>query len=100
MLHHAPASRVTYVIIYVMLIALTAATTGIAFLDLGKFNAVLAIMIAVMKATLVALFFMHLRESLRLTWVMRSVGLVWLAILIVTTVADLLTRGWLGVPGS
>jgi len=48
------------------------------------------------KATLVALFFMHLRYSVRLTWLIVVAALFWLSILIGLTMSDQLTRGWLG----
>jgi cytochrome c oxidase subunit 4 len=53
-----------------------------------------AITIAVIKATLVAWFFMHLRDSTRLTWVFAVSGIFWLGILFVLTLTDYLTRSW------
>jgi len=90
----------TYVLVWAALIVLTAATTGIAFLDLGRFNAVVALGIAVVKMLLVALFFMHVLYSTKLTKVVVVGGLFWLALLIFLTLSDFLTRGWLPFPGK
>jgi cytochrome c oxidase subunit 4 len=87
-----------YIITFAALIALTATTYGIAYIDLGRFNAVIALVIAVGKVLLVALFFMHVRYSPRLTWAVIGGGLFWLGIIIVLTMSDYLTRGWLRYP--
>jgi cytochrome c oxidase subunit 4 len=76
---------------------MTATTTAIAFLDLGPWNTVVALGIAFVKATLVVLFFMHVKYSPRLTQVTIAGGLFWLAILIGITLSDFMTRGWLPV---
>jgi len=60
---------------------------------------VAALGIACCKMLLVALFFMHLRHSTRLTRLVVGGGLIWLAILLVFTLSDFVTRGSLGVPG-
>jgi cytochrome c oxidase subunit IV len=90
----------TYALVFVTLLALTAATTGVSYIDLGPFSTVVALTIAVVKMMLVALFFMHLRHSTQLTKVVVAGGLMWLAIMIVLGMADFLTRGWLGAPGK
>ena len=69
-----------------------------AFFDLGVFNTPVALTIACTKALLVVLFFMHVRYGTRLTWVVVSAGFFWLGILIVLTMSDYLSRGWLGLP--
>jgi cytochrome c oxidase subunit IV len=89
----------TYALVFIALICLTVATTAIAFVDLGAFSVVAALVIAVCKAMLVALFFMHLRHSTILTRLVVLGGLLWLAILLFLTFADYATRGILGVPG-
>ncbi len=63
--------------------SLTAATTVVATIDLGPFNVVMALFIAVVKMMLVALFFMHLRHSTILMKVVVGGGMLWLAILLV-----------------
>jgi cytochrome c oxidase subunit IV len=95
--HVAPLSL--YFAIFVALLVGTAATTAIAFVDLGPFNNVVAIGIAAVKATLVILFFMHMRWSPRMVPIVFVSGLFWLVILLTLTLADYFTRGWLGVPG-
>jgi cytochrome c oxidase subunit 4 len=65
-----------------------------AYLDLGPFNTLVALGIAVIKATLVVLFFMHVKYSTRLTWAVVLGSIFWLGILIVMTAGDYLTRGW------
>jgi cytochrome c oxidase subunit 4 len=89
----------TYVLVFVGLIILTVVTTAVAFVDLGPFSVVAALGIACCKMLLVALFFMHLRHSTRLTRLVVGGGLIWLAILLVFTLSDFVTRGSLGVPG-
>ncbi|HEU0179861.1 MAG TPA: cytochrome C oxidase subunit IV family protein [Blastocatellia bacterium] len=76
------------------LLALTATTCAVSFIDMGKMNAVVAVVIAFVKASLVALIFMHLRYSRRLMKVVVGAGLFWLGILIALTMSDFLTRGW------
>lgn len=90
----------TYVNVFIALIALTFVTTGVAFIDLGPFSVVAALAIAVSKALLVALFFMHVRHSPRLTKIVVAGGLLWLGILLTLTLSDYITRGWLPVPGK
>jgi caa(3)-type oxidase subunit IV len=68
--------------------------------DLGPFNVITALVIAVVKMLLVALFFMHMRYSTRLMRIVVAGGLLWLGILFLLTMADYVTRGWLGVPGK
>ena len=89
----------TYALVFGALIVLTVGTTAVAFVDLGPFSVVAALAIAVSKMLLVALFFMHVRHSTRLTKLVVLGGLVWLFILIVLTLSDVVTRGWVGVPG-
>ncbi len=89
----------TYWFVFFGLIALTVITTLVAFVDLGAFSVVAALVIATCKMLLVALFFMHLRHSTKLTRLVVLGGLVWLGILLVLTFADYGTRAWTGVPG-
>ena len=89
----------TYALVLIALLSLTVLTTLVAFVDLGNFSVVVALGIAVTKMLLVALFFMHVRYSTRLTKLVILGGLLWLAILLLLTLTDFFTRGWLGVPG-
>jgi len=87
-----------YLGIFVALLCLTALTTGVAYIDLGAFNTVAALAIAVVKMMLVILFFMHVKYSGRLTQVFILAGFLFLAILITFTLADELTRHWSPTP--
>ena len=84
----------TYTIVLVSLLVLTATTCGVSFIDMGKMNTVVAVAIAFVKASLVALIFMHLRYSRHLMQIVVVAGLFWLGILIALTMSDYLTRGW------
>lgn len=90
--------RKVYFRVFGALIALTALTTWLAFINLGRLNTVAALAIAVSKATLVALFFMHLRYSAHLTRLVLVAALLWLAILVTLTLSDFLTRDWTPPP--
>jgi len=81
-----------YLVIFVTLVVLTGVTTGVAFLDLGVMNVVVMLLIAFTKATLVVLYFMHVRFTSRLTQLAAGSGFVWLAIMIGLTLSDVLTR--------
>ena len=94
MYEHTFSTRFYY-IVFAVLIVLTGLTVAIATVDLGRLNAIIALTIAVSKATLVLLFFMHLRDSARLTWLAVGGAIAWLLVLISLTMSDLLTRGWL-----
>jgi cytochrome c oxidase subunit 4 len=86
--------RRTYFIIYIVLLICTYLTWQVAVFDLGAMNTVAAIGIAGLKATLVVLFFMHVKYSERGTRVMVVAGVFWLGILLALTMGDYLTRGW------
>jgi cytochrome c oxidase subunit 4 len=87
-----------YFIIFAALLAMTALTTGMAYVDLGKWNTVVALVIACCKATLVVLFFMHWKWSTHLVRVVIVSALLWLAILISLTCTDFFSRHWTPVP--
>jgi cytochrome c oxidase subunit 4 len=89
--HAHPTPRL-YVLIISILFALTCATWAIAFVDLGIWNPVVALTIAVIKAVLVILFFMHVRYSSRLTKVTVGAGFFWLLIMITLSLSDYLSR--------
>lgn len=96
--HHL-VSRQIYYRVFAALLILTALTVGVAFIDLGRFNAIIALVIAAGKASLVILFFMHLRYLSRFIAVCLATGLFWLLLLLAFTMSDYLTRGWLPVAG-
>jgi cytochrome c oxidase subunit 4 len=85
-------SRKIYFAIFAALMVLTVVTVLAARQDFGRFNDIIAMGIAVLKATLVILFFMHVRYSSRLTKVVVVAGFFWLAIFVVLTLSDYLTR--------
>jgi cytochrome c oxidase subunit 4 len=85
-----------YIAIFLSLMVGTALTVLAAFYDFpGPMNAVVALTIAVVKATLVVLFFMHVRYSGRLVWLVIVAALLWLAIMFAITFSDYWTRTWL-----
>ena len=84
----------TYYLVFLTLMVCTGITVAVAFVDLGPMNVVVAMTIAVLKATLVVLFFMHVKYSTRLTWAVALGSVFWLGILIVMTAGDYLTRAW------
>lgn len=73
---------------------LTAVTVGVAYIDLGAMNAVVALAIACFKATIVVLYFMHVKYSTRLIKLTVVAGLYWMGILFALTFSDYLTRAW------
>ncbi|HEX4004319.1 MAG TPA: cytochrome C oxidase subunit IV family protein [Candidatus Acidoferrales bacterium] len=83
-----------YVAVFLSLMCLTALTTGVAYIDLGAFNTVAALAIAVIKMLLVVLFFMHVKYATGLTRVVIIAGFFWLGIMITLSLSDELTRGW------
>jgi cytochrome c oxidase subunit 4 len=93
-MEHVIVPRSTYYAVFAGLIVLTGVTTGVAFFDLGLLNPIVALSIAVLKASLVVLFFMHLRYGSRLTWVVAGAAIFWLGILMVLILSDYATRGW------
>ena len=85
-----------YVTIFFVLLVGTALTVAAAFIDFpGRLNTIVALTIATIKATFVVLFFMHVRYSARLVWVIVIAALFWMAILFAFTFSDYFTRGWL-----
>jgi cytochrome c oxidase subunit 4 len=93
-------SKKMYFVIFGALMVLTAITVFAANIDLGseKLNTIVALAIAVTKAMLVILFFMHVRYSSRLTWVVVAGGFLWLFIMVSLTLSDYLSRGMLVLP--
>ena len=93
--HIAEASM--YFKVFAALVIGTILTVLAAKVDLGLLNNVVMLLIACTKATLVILFFMHVRWGSRLTWVVAAAGFFWLALLF-TILGDYISRGW--VPGT
>lgn len=95
--HVLPLS--TYFGVFAALMALLALTIGASYLQLGTgLNTIIAMVIALAKATLVVLFFMHARYGSKLVWLWAGIGFLWLVIMFVITLAEYATRtqvtGW------
>ena len=88
------ATRKTYVATWATLLAMTLITTLVAFVDLGRFNTVVALSIATFKASLVVLFFMGAKYAPRLTRVAIVCGIFFLALLLAFSMVDYLSRLW------
>ena len=91
---HIASTRIYYLVFLALLVG-TGLTYAAALVDFGFFNNVVMLFIAVTKAALVILFFMGVRWSSRLTWVVAASGFVWLLILFGITMSDYLSRGWM-----
>ena len=94
--HVAPKSM--YYMVFGALILGTILTVAAAKVDMGALNNIVMLAIACTKASLVILFFMHVRWSSRLTWVVAMAGFFWLLILFGVGMSDYMSRGW--VPGT
>lgn len=90
--------RKVYVLIWASLMVLLLLTWGIAQFNLGSFNVVAALTIAIIKMLLVILFFMHIKYSPGRTWIFVAAGFVWLLIMIDLTLGDYLTRAMVRTP--
>jgi cytochrome c oxidase subunit IV len=96
--HISPKS--TYYAVFAALMVGTAITVAVAFVNLGSFNFPVAIAIAVTKATLVILFFMHAKYSSRLTKLFVGTAFFFLLVLLTLTMTDYLSRGLKTYPGG
>ena len=90
----------TNVIVFGVLLLLLVATLGAAKLPLGGWHVPIAMAIATAKAVLIVLFFMHVLYSHKLTMIVSVASFLWLAIMVVLTLNDYLTRGLLDIPGK
>ena len=88
--HIAPLKL--YFFVFFSLLILTLLTWRIAYIDLGRWNTVVALAIAICKATLVGTFFMHLRWSASVVRLVLFAAIFWLAIMITLTVGDFFSR--------
>ncbi len=83
-----------YLVIFGLLLICTLATAAVAFLDLGVFNPIVALAIAVFKAVIVVLFFMHVRYSSKLVKFTVAAGFFTFMVLITMTLSDYISRAW------
>ena len=89
----------TYLVIFAALMVLLVLTVGAAFwFNLGRFNIILALAIALVKASLVVLFFMHVRHSTPLMRIVVSAGFVFFGIMVLFTMGDFVSRDWRSTP--
>jgi cytochrome c oxidase subunit IV len=86
------SSIALYVRICILLMLLLALTIGVAYIDLGPYNIIIALIIATIKASLVGYFFMHIRTSSRLTWTFAIGGFFWIFFMFALTFSDFLSR--------
>jgi cytochrome c oxidase subunit 4 len=84
---------------WLALLGLTLLTSLLAFVNLGRFSILVAVLIAAMKASLIAMFFMHALYGSKLVRVVLAGGVIWLLIMLSLTLTDYITRGWLQFPG-
>ena len=93
MSHEVVPLRVYY-LIFATLLLMTLITVEVAFWNLGLLTFWVALGIASVKAALVVLYFMHVRYAHQMVWLFAAAGFVFLAILLILTLNDPLTRGW------
>jgi cytochrome c oxidase subunit 4 len=84
----------TFTSIWVALLILTCITVGVAYLNLGAFSIVVALVIATIKSLLVALFFMEVRYSPAITKIVILAGILWLLIMLLLSLTDFASRSW------
>jgi cytochrome c oxidase subunit 4 len=96
--HISPKSN--YFVIFGALMVCTMLTVIAAFINLGDLNFPVALVIAVFKATLVILFFMHVKYSSRMVKLVVGVAFFFLGVLLTLTLTDYLSRGWFTAPGG
>ena len=99
MSQHVVSPRI-YFAVFTSLMLFTALTVWAAFQDLGPFNLVVALGIATLKATLVVLYFMHVRYNPKLIWLVIGLAVAWFGVFLVVTLSDYLSRGWIPFPGK
>ena len=96
---HVMRRRVLFRVLAALLV-LTYVTVAVTSFDFGRFNLWMAMGIAVVKASLVVLFFMHVKESSRLTKLIIGTGFFFLLVLFALTLTDYLSRGWSTMPST
>lgn len=92
MAHGTTTTRRTYPAVFAALLLLTVVTVLVSYVDLGLLNVVVALLIASVKASLVALFFMHLKGESRLVWGFALVPILFLALILLGTLSDTMLR--------
>jgi cytochrome c oxidase subunit 4 len=90
---HETSSVRTLILAFLSLMVLLALTVWGSFIDVGALRATVAVAVAIAKALIVMIFFMHLRGSNRIVWTVAGAGFLWLSFLLVLTIGDFITRG-------
>ncbi len=98
-MHHV-ASIKSNLVVFALLMVLLLATVGASYVPLGVMHFPVAMVIATVKTVLIVLFFMHALHSHRLTWIICVASFLWLLLMIVFTIIDFLSRGWLDILGK
>jgi len=93
-------SKKTYFGVFAALMIFTAITVGVAMLDLGQLNTVVALAVAGCKAIIVIWFFMEVRHARGLTKLTVAAGVLWLVIMLIFLLTDYISRDWLPGPGG
>ena len=103
--HIVPLS--TYLKVFAALMVLLVLTLAVAAVDFAKLgaewawvNVTVAVTVAVIKAALVILYFMHVRYSSRLVWFFAGAAFLWLVVMFALTFADYFSRHWIPSPGA
>lgn len=91
--HHVVPLKIYFLIFFALMIG-TVLTVAAAFVNMGFLNTPVALIIALVKASLVILFFMHVKYSPKLVGLFAVAGFFWLCILLALTMQDYYTRGW------
>lgn len=91
--HHIVSPKV-YIVILLILLALTGLTVAASYVEMGVFNPIVAIAIGCTKATLVVLFFMHVKYANKLTKLTVGAGFFTFFVLISMTLTDYISRAW------
>jgi cytochrome c oxidase subunit 4 len=91
-MNHETSSVRSLILSFLGLMVLLALTVWGSFINVGAWRATVAVVVAIAKALIVMIFFMHLKSSNRLTWAVAGAGFFWLSILLVLTIGDFVTR--------
>lgn len=91
-MNHDTSSVRSLILSFLGLMVLLALTVWGSFINVGTWRATVAVVVAIAKALIVMIFFMHLKSSNRLTWAVAGAGFLWLSFLLILTIGDFVTR--------
>jgi len=92
---HSPKLYLSNCLALMLLLGLT---WGLGYVNFGYFNLVIALGISFAKTILIMLFFMHIKGSSRLLHLAAVTGLLWLFLMLLLTLGDYVSRGWVAMP--